>query len=151
MSSHSSRQLHSKGAAREYKRKQIETAKPGHLIVMLYDAILESLSRAEEAQKQGGPERIEVYSNALIRAQDILTELMVALDMERGGDIAKNLFRLYEFMHRRLVDANITRTMDPIHEVRELLGTLREAWVEIKDTVPAKPNQAKRANINIQG
>lgn len=144
-------QMRSKNAAREYKRKQIETAKPGHLIVMLYDAILESLRRAEEAKQEKSPEHIETYSNALIRAQDIITELMVALDMERGGEVAKNLFRLYEFMHRRLVDANITKTLDPIQEVRQLLSTLREAWVEVKDTVPARAEQAKKASINIQG
>lgn len=140
-----------KTIAQEYKRKQIETAKPGELIVMLYDAALDSLKLAEQALKIEGPERIEKFHNALIKAQNIITELLVALDLERGGEVAKNLFRLYEFMHRRLVDANITKTVEPIHEVKGLLETLREAWAEVQGAVSAEVQPKNNTSINIQG
>lgn len=140
-----------KAIAQEYKRKQIETAKPGELIVMLYDAALDSLKRSKEALQIQGPERIEAFHNALVKAQNIVTELLVALDLEKGGEVAKNLFRLYEFMHRRLVDANITKTVEPIEEVQGLLETLREAWVEVQGVVPADTKPSNQASINIQG
>ena len=142
---------HSQDAAREYKRKQVETAKPGQLIVMLYDATLESLRKAEEANKVKNPENIEIYHNALIKAQNIITELMVALDMEKGGEVANNLFKLYEFMLKRLVDANITKTVEPIQEVRQLLENLREAWADVQDVVPPQMQQKSKASINLQG
>ena len=94
-------------AAKRYKKRQIESATPGQLVVLLYEGAVDHLNRAELSYKETGPERIEKFHNSLIACQNIISELMVSLDMEKGGEIAKNLFRLYEYINNRLIDANL--------------------------------------------
>jgi flagellar protein FliS len=139
--------------AREYKKKQIESASPGQLIVMLYDGAIDHLNKALLAMEETGPHRIEKFHNHLITAQNIITELTVALDVEKGGDIAKNLFRLYEFMNTRLVEANVKKNIGNIEEVKDLLVTLRAAWHEVQH-VPINQDADRRlatGGLNIQG
>ena len=83
-----------KNVARHYKKKQVESASPLKLIIMLYDAALDQLNKASLALEDESPNRIEKYHNALIAAQNIITELIASLDMEAGGEVAKNLFKL---------------------------------------------------------
>jgi len=124
-----------KEAAKSYKRKQIESASPGRLIVMLYDAVLEKLDSAEKIlEEKPGSDRIERFHNNMVTAQNIITELTAALDMEKGGEIAKNLFRLYDFANWRLVDANIKKDVSAIREVRQVLEILKAGWEEVQDT-----------------
>ena len=87
-----------KSIAKLYKRKQVESASPAQLIVMLYDAALDQLGKAELAMEDTTPRRIEKYHNALIACQNIITELISSLDLEKGGEIATNLFNLYDYM-----------------------------------------------------
>ncbi len=143
----------SKAVARAYKRKQIESASPGELVVLLYDGAIDSLNRAELASQEEGPERFELFHNAVIKAQNILTELMVSLDMEQGGELASNLFKLYEYMHWRLVNNNAgDKEIEVIQEVRGLLNNLREAWAEVARKDKQRPPDAGlESSINIQG
>jgi flagellar protein FliS len=93
--------------------------------------------------------RYDSISNSLIKAQDIITELMISLDFDRGGEIAKNLFGLYVFMNRRLLDGNIKKDKAPLEEVKTLLIELRGAWAEVADKagVSAGSNQSRGVNI----
>ena len=138
--------------AKHYKRKQVESATPGQLIVMLYDAAIENLTKAEMALEDTKPESIEAYHNNLINAQDIITELMTSLDMDQGGDIAKNLYKLYDFMHYRLIDANMEKDAQAIAEVKELMAGLRTTWVKVAEEEPtAKVARETKVGLNIQG
>lgn len=115
-----------------YLRTQVETASPGQLIVLLYDGAIRFMHRAIEGFDIGNPsERIETINNNLLRAQDIIAELTACLDMEAGGEIAANLFRLYEYMHHRLTHANVKKTAEPIREIVALMEDLKEAWTEV--------------------
>lgn len=144
---------YSKDVARHYKRAQIETANPGELVILLYDGALDFLNRAEQAFQLETPDRIELFHNWLVRAQNIITELMVSLDMEKGGEIAQNLFKLYEFMNHQLVECNMKKDLKPLKDVRQLLETLRVAWVDIKDKIPDEMKQKERppSSLNLQG
>jgi flagellar protein FliS len=139
--------------AKMYKRKQIESAPPGRLIVMLYDKAIEHLDNAEEVMNLKGADNIEKFHNSLITTQNIITELTVALDMKKGGEIAENLFKLYDFMNYRLVDANIKKDRKAIPEVRKILANLRGAWEEIQDT-PLPSDESARTlskGLNLKG
>ena len=136
--------------AKQYKKRQIESAPPGKLIVMLYDGAIEFIGKAQQAQIDKSDNWIEEFHQHMIRTQNIITELMVALDMDKGGDVAKNLFRLYEYMNRRLVQANMSKEEEILIEVKGLLETLREAWAQIQDTVQDRP-QESYSGINLQG
>lgn len=129
--------------ARAYQRTQTETATPTRLIVMLYDGALRFLSTAREKMAS---QEIEERHVALIKAQHILQELMRSLDMERGGEIAQNLGRLYDYMMRQLVEANIHDRVEPIDDVMELLRELRESWIAV-DREMQKQN-GRRADLD---
>jgi len=124
--------------ANSYKQNVILTASPMELIVMLYDEGISSLSKAEAAFQIEGPERIQEISNNLIHAQDIITELAVSLNMEKGGEIAEHLHRLYDFMLNHLAKANASKRAKPISEVRELLCELRESWKQVAAQEPQR-------------
>jgi len=130
-----------------YRETQIRTANQGRLIVMLYDAAIRSIGRACEALDRG-VKGYEAANTAVIRAQDIVGELMVSLDMERGGDIARNLFGLYVFVNRQLMEANLRKERAPLETARKLLTELREAWNAIADT---KISAQRPQGLNIAG
>jgi|SaaInlStandDraft_3_1057020.scaffolds.fasta_scaffold167643_1 flagellar secretion chaperone FliS len=142
-----------KDIAKHYKRKQIESSSPGKLIVMLYEKAIEHLDNAEEAINGKNLDRIESFHNSVITCQNIITELTVSLDIENGGDVANNLFRLYDFMNYRLVDSNIRKDTKALDEVRGLLKTLKSGWEQVQDApIPEdKLDNVKRKGFNIQG
>lgn len=107
-----------------YRRTQIETASPGRLLLMLYEGALKNLRLA---QASIGAKKINQAHNHLIKAQEIVTELNLDLNMD-AGDIAKNLRNLYVYIHQRLVEANIKKDAEIIQEAIDLLSELKEAW-----------------------
>ncbi len=116
---------------RQYNEVQIKTANKGQLIVLLYQGALRNMRKAllqlEEKDMEG-------KGNSLIKAQDIILELMCALDqsmLEEGNELAANLQRLYLYCYRQLVQANLKMAPKPIEEVIELLANLLEAWEQV--------------------
>ena len=85
-------------------------------------------------------------SSYIIKAQDIVTELMVSLDFDKGGQIAKNLFGLYLYMNRRLIEANIQKDTGILDEVKKLLTELRAAWI---DGLPEDPERRRQGRGRI--
>ena len=88
---------------RNYLRNSVETATPLMLIIMLYD---EAIKMCALASQDIGINKESVH-NKLIKAQKIVTELTVSLNMEAGGEVAENLKSIYIYLHMRLVEANI--------------------------------------------
>lgn len=113
-----------------YKTAAINTADRGKLVVMVYDHCIQWCDRAIDAKAD-----LEKRSKAIDRIQAGLTELTCALDMEHGGDIAKNLWRLYEFMTWTLSQCILNRTDKGIDNIRQLLSELRSAWQIAVDDV----------------
>lgn len=114
-----------------YRRTQIETASKEQLLLMLYDGAIHYLKRAKmKMQEPPNEESLTEKTNLILKAQDIILELMAALDMENGGDLTRQLFRLYEYMNYRLNQANIRREIPAVEEVITLLSDLRATWDE---------------------
>lgn len=112
------------GAYRQYLRNKVETATPLMLIIMLYD---EAIKMCQLARQNMGSNKEEVHNN-LIKAQKIVTELTVSLNMDAGGEVAENLKSIYVYLHMRLVEANIENSNEKIDEALQILKDLREAW-----------------------
>ncbi len=120
-----------------YKRSSVSTATPLGLIVMLYDGLAVNLARAERSLAVSPGADSARY---LKKAQDIICELMGSLDFEKGGEIARNLFRVYEYMNYRLIQANLRRDPAMVAEVRGLVLQLKEAWEEAERKVGKSRN-----------
>ena len=88
----------------QYQEQSVMTASPGELTLMLYNGCIKFINQAKLFIEQ---KNIEKANNAIIRAQDIIQELMVTLNMDY--EISKNLAALYDYMNRRLIDANISK------------------------------------------
>jgi flagellar protein FliS len=116
-----------------YRETRVKTASPGQLIVMLYD---EAIKQADTAVSLLGPdsrpkpEDIERINTSLGKVQDVVTELMASLDFDAGGEIAKDLFALYVWFGREVLEANIRKEVGRIESVRNMLAELREAWAD---------------------
>ncbi len=129
----------------EYKQVQIGTAEQGKLILMLYDGAIASLNRAAEALRQGDH---VVKGQFILKAQDILLELLAGLDLE-AGELAVNLQSLYLFMYRHLNEANLRKSEKHIQEVLRILGGLREAWGKAVDQVSREGTSVAEARAEM--
>jgi len=138
------------GPLASYRATQIKTASQTTLIVMLYDEAIKHVKSAE-AKIGGSPGSVEETSRHIVRAQDIVTELMAALDFDQGGDIAKSLFSLYLFVHRQLLSANVKKEAAPLTDVRQILEELRSAWVQLATRSDVQAPEASANGLNIAG
>ena len=139
-----------------YRDTRIRTASQGQLIIMLYDEAVKQLDRGLEFLEQDGsgkrdPASIEQVNKVVVKAQEIITELMVSLDFDRGGDIARNLFSLYTWFNRELLEANIARDLVRIRAVRTMMDELRGAWNEIIAKTSAEEIGRPSGGVNIAG
>ena len=128
-----------------YKKASVNTLDQTKLIIMLYDGAIKNASFAVEHMKSG---QIEKVHECLIKTKNIVTELMATLNMDRGGDIAKNLQSLYSYMFSQLIEANMNKKTEPVVIVIDLLKELRAAWTQINSK---KKNDAKRKNTPEKG
>lgn len=119
--------------ARTYRANAILTASPGQLVLMLYDAVLNSLALAQEAfgRPAEDPRRIESINRHLLKAQSIITELQLGLNLNGGGEFAATMHRLYDYHNRRLLEANLRKDVAPVREVERLVRQIRDAWAEM--------------------
>lgn len=131
-------------AVKEYNRINItsgvEEADPHRLIQMLMQGALEKLAIAKGYLERGD---INGKGSHISWAISIIEGLRASLNMEQGGDIAKNLEDLYEYMIRRLLRANIENDITLLDEVSSLLQTVKSAW----DDIPGMMQQGQ-ANGN---
>ncbi len=134
---------------RAYRQTRVKTATQGRLIVMLYDEGVKQIREAV-AELGAAPARIERAHKAIVKAQDIITELMVSLDFEKGGEIAGNLFHLYMYFNQRLVDANLSKEPSGLKEILAMMIDLRDAWSTIENTAPQQESAAA-GGINLAG
>ena len=128
-----------------YKKASVNTLDQTKLIIMLYDGAIKNASFAVEHMKSG---QIEKVHDCLIKTKNIVTELMATLNMDRGGDIAKNLQSLYSYMFSQLIEANMNKKTEPVVIVIDLLKELRAAWTQINSK---KKNDAKTQNTPEKG
>jgi flagellar protein FliS len=106
----------------------VAAADPHQLVVMLMDGALERIAGARGAmQNQATAQKTRLIHKAV----EIVHELHASLNMEQGGDIARNLGELYEFMSRQMLRANVENRVELLDEAATLLREIRSAWIQI--------------------
>ena len=113
---------------------QAEDASPHRFIQMLLAGALERIAQAKGAILQAMP---EVKGERINKAIDIVNGLRGCLDDSEGGDLAANLDALYEYMVRRLLDANTNSDIAALDEVAKLLSEIKQAWDAIESQATA--------------
>jgi flagellar protein FliS len=135
---------HTRSAAHAYANVGLETgvvaASPHQLINMLYEGAELSVRMAIKHMNEGDIAR---KSAAITRASSIILEgLKSALDPQQGGDIAKQLDTLYDYMSKRLMLAHLKNQTAPLEEVLGLLRELHGAWQQIGTAAQAVPQKS---------
>ena len=116
----------------QYLEARVMSASPVELVRMLYEAATQSVREARSHLAAGD---IAARSREISRAAAVLIELHSSLDPDKGGDLALRLGTLYDYMERRLLEANQQQADAPLAEVLDLLTTLAQGW----SAVPAEP------------
>lgn len=109
-----------------YKQNALQTASRGDLTLLLYNGCLKFIDKADKALSD---KNMEHKNKFIMRAQDIIRELMITLKTDT--DTGKNMYQLYDFIHRRLIDANINNDKKALQEARDLTLDFRDTWKEI--------------------
>jgi flagellar protein FliS len=112
-----------------YLEAEVLNADPVKLIQMLYRGALEAIAAARRHLAEGA---VAERSRQILRAWEILNELRRSLNRTQGGEIGLRLAELYGYMQQRLMDANAQQSDAALAEVETLLGTLHEAWREVR-------------------
>jgi flagellar protein FliS len=115
-------------AVSQYQHAQVMTASGVQVIVLLYDAVIRSLELAREGMLRNDHRD---KARFLGRAIAIVGELSNVLDMERGGDIARSLRRLYDYVLYECTHANLSHEPKRLEGPLRCLVTLREAWAVV--------------------
>ncbi len=110
-----------------YQARAIETASPEQLTLMCYDGAIRFMRRARLAHESGDRGKV---SESVGRAQAVINELNVTLNMEAGGEISQNLRDIYLFINRHLATAVMEQRVEAIDEAIGLLQPIRDAWSE---------------------
>lgn len=120
--------MYTKNAHEQYKNIQVTTVDRGRLLLMMYEGAIKFLKQSKAGIEDGD---IVKFCRFLSKAQAIIAELMNTLDFEKGGDIARDLDRLYDFMLFYLTEANLYRDPQRISKVISLIETIYSAYKEI--------------------
>jgi flagellar protein FliS len=112
-----------------YLETRVLSADPIELVRLLYQA---ATGAVEDARRHLAAGEIAARSKSISKAYQIVVELSVSLDRQRGAEISRRLAELYDYMERRLIEANLQQSDAPLKEVLGLLATLAEAWEGIR-------------------
>lgn len=113
-------------AYKTYQDNSIMTASNGKLLLMLYEGAIKFLKFSKVSIDEKDMQKAHNY---IVKTQDIITELMVTLNMDI--EISKSLYSLYDYMKFRLIQANIKKDKEQIDEVIGMLTELKETWEQI--------------------
>ncbi|GLQ75207.1 flagellar protein FliS [Vibrio sp. vnigr-6D03] len=133
-----------RGSLQAYKKvsvdSQLSAASPHKIIQMLMAGAIERLIQGKAAMQQGN---IATKGERLGKALDIVIALRSCLSMDDGGDIAKNLDQLYEFMITQITVANQSNEPKPIDDVVDIIREIKSAW----DQIPAEFHNLTSAEL----
>lgn len=121
-----------------YKKTSVETASKEQILLMLYQAAIKNCKKAIEAIEQKNLAKKGEYIGKM---QDIIVELSNSLDFEVGGEVAKELASLYDYILYSSTQANIKIEKSHLEGCLKVLNTLYDGWTEaiknLKTTTPA--------------
>jgi len=111
-----------------YNQVAVKTADQKELILICYDEAIRSLHQGKECYLKN---QFEEKARLFIRAQDFITELMVSLNLEAGGQIARNLKSIYQYIINSISRADLKKNFKLLDRLIAMLSELRSAWAEI--------------------
>lgn len=140
-----------------YQDTGIKTASQGKLVVMLYQGAVREISAAVDCfsmdpntrQEIIKPQMIESFGKHILKAQELIGELQVSLNMEQGGEIAKNLMSLYVYFNQELSTASITKNKKKVTFVLDMMKQLASAWETAANRT--QTTNVAQPTLNIQG
>lgn len=112
-----------------YQQNSVSTATPGELTLMLYNGALKFMRLAKKGMEE---KNLELKNTNLIKAQKIVQELMVTLNPNL--EVSKSMLSMYDYMNRRLIEANINNDSEIIEEVEALMTEFRDTWKQVIQT-----------------
>jgi len=127
-------------AYNQYKENSIFTASPEELTLMLYNGLVKFIMRGMDSIEK---KNIQEANNNIIKAQNIVSEFMNTLDMKY--EISSSLYSIYDYMLRRLVEANVSKDRDILEEVLGFAKVLRDTW---EQAMKISKNQARKPAVS---
>jgi len=124
-------------AYKSYQQNSVLTATPGELTLMLYNGCIKFIRQGKLAISEDNIENKNTY---IQKAQNIIRELMVTLDQKQP--VAKSMMQMYDYMNRRLIEANIKNDMTILDEVEGFVAEFRDTWKQVIEIT--QKNQPKR-------
>lgn len=115
-----------KNPYQSYQQNSVTTASPGELTLMLYNGCLKFINQAKKAIAD---KNIEAKNTNIQKAQNIIRELMVTLNMDQ--EVSQNMMSLYDYMNRQLIEANLKSDIAILDEVEGLVTEFRDTWKEV--------------------
>ncbi|MGD6903061.1 flagellar export chaperone FliS [Bacillus infantis] len=115
-----------KNPYQSYQQNSVTTASPGELTLMLYNGCLKFILQAKKAI---AGKNIEAKNTNIQKAQNIIRELMVTLNMDQ--EVSQNMMSLYDYMNRQLIEANLKSDTAILDEVEGLVTEFRDTWKEV--------------------
>ncbi len=109
----------------KYKQASVMTATPGQILIMLYEAAIKHTKRAIEGIEKND---LKLKAHGIGKAHDIVNELLNSLNYEVGGQVARELEKLYNYSVEQLLKANIQSTTEELKAVVKILENLLEGW-----------------------
>jgi flagellar protein FliS len=125
-----------------YKKTSVETASKEQILLMLYQAAIKNCKKAIEAIDQRNLAKKGEYIGKM---QDIVVELSNSLDFEVGGDVAKELASLYDYLLYSSTQANIKIDKSQMEGCLRVLNTLYEGWTEAIKNLKTTTSPTKSA------
>lgn len=132
----------------EYRKAEVNTSDRVKIISMLYDGAINFIRVARKRMELGDIAGKGLYIG---KASSVVGELTSSLDMEAGGNISKNLSRLYDFVQDRLITANMKNDERALDEAEKVLDILRSAWKDLgRDNTIDIPKEAISAGMDLR-
>ncbi|MFM8879631.1 MAG: flagellar export chaperone FliS [Verrucomicrobiota bacterium] len=141
---------HTANPWQSYRQVATKTATPGQLVLMLFDGALRFLDKALVGFELDDPlDSNLAINNNILKAQEIIRELNVSLNLEQGGEFAVTMRRLYNYYDLQLSQSNLKKDPSGIHLVIRLLTVIRDAWAEML-TGGAQRSVDRHAELQLQ-
>ncbi|WP_213951865.1 flagellar export chaperone FliS [Tepidanaerobacter syntrophicus] len=109
----------------QYRYNSIVSASPERLMIMLFEGAIKFVRLAKKAVEE---KDIESANYNIARAEDIIAELEASLDM--SYEVSEDLVRIYDFLYRQLIEANIKKDVNILDTVESMLADLKDTWSE---------------------
>jgi flagellar protein FliS len=132
-----------------YKQTVLATTDRIQITLMLYDGALNQLKMAKAKMQNGDIASKGSKGIHFTKATNIISELSNVLDMEKGGELSRNLRNLYEFVLRRLLHSNLNNDIKALEDAERVVAIIRDAWKEMMTKIKQPQQSEQSAQIQV--